>query len=169
MSCRSRTAGGSSCSGFADAAHRNAEAGESFLPDVRKVNSIIVLTRSHAVIPRGATALDVRAVDIAEWVAKVALPWDGHGHNSGPNARLSLNIARDSARSSTSSRTGTEQQELRNTLYRRLTRPAQAHARARMFVYRVAVVVGWNIVRLCVAQLSPATDAGARRRSGDRA
>jgi len=41
-----------------------------------------------------------------------------------------------------------EQPELRNTLYRRLTRGQRKLTPARMFVYRVAVVVGLNVVRL---------------------
>jgi lysophospholipid acyltransferase (LPLAT)-like uncharacterized protein len=40
-----------------------------------------------------------------------------------------------------------EQQELRNTLYRRVTRGQRRLTPARMLLYRVAVVVGWAIVR----------------------
>jgi lysophospholipid acyltransferase (LPLAT)-like uncharacterized protein len=41
-----------------------------------------------------------------------------------------------------------EQQELRNTLYRRVTRGRRRLTPARMALYRVAVVVGWALVRL---------------------
>jgi hypothetical protein len=40
-----------------------------------------------------------------------------------------------------------EQQELRNTLYRRVTRGQRRLTPARMFVYRVAVVIGWAAIR----------------------
>jgi lysophospholipid acyltransferase (LPLAT)-like uncharacterized protein len=40
-----------------------------------------------------------------------------------------------------------EQQELRNTLYRRVTRGQRRLTPARMMLYRVAVVVGWAVVR----------------------
>src|SRR5512143_317963 len=41
-----------------------------------------------------------------------------------------------------------EEQELRNTLYRRLTRGQRRLTPARMFVYRAAVTVGWAVVKL---------------------
>ena len=40
-----------------------------------------------------------------------------------------------------------EQQELRNTLYRRVTRGQRRLTPARLMMYRVAVVVGWTVVR----------------------
>jgi lysophospholipid acyltransferase (LPLAT)-like uncharacterized protein len=40
-----------------------------------------------------------------------------------------------------------EQQELRNTLYRRVTRGQRRLTPTRMFVYRVAVVMGWALIR----------------------
>jgi lysophospholipid acyltransferase (LPLAT)-like uncharacterized protein len=40
-----------------------------------------------------------------------------------------------------------EQQELRNTLYRRVTRGQRRLTPLRLFGYRVAVVIGWAIVR----------------------
>ena len=40
-----------------------------------------------------------------------------------------------------------EQQELRNTLYRRVTRGQRRLTPTRMFVYRVAVVIGWAVIR----------------------
>jgi len=40
-----------------------------------------------------------------------------------------------------------EQQELRNTLYRRVTRGQRRLTPTRMFVYRIAVAIGWTIIR----------------------
>jgi lysophospholipid acyltransferase (LPLAT)-like uncharacterized protein len=56
-----------------------------------------------------------------------------------------------------------EQQELRNTLYRRVTRGQRKLTPARLALYRVAVVVGWAVVRLswrtCRLQPMPGLDA----------
>jgi lysophospholipid acyltransferase (LPLAT)-like uncharacterized protein len=52
-----------------------------------------------------------------------------------------------------------EQQELRNTLYRKVTRGRRRLTRGRMLVYRVAVVVAWQLVRFfwktCRVQARP--------------
>ena len=52
-----------------------------------------------------------------------------------------------------------EQQELRNTLYRKVTRGRRRLTRGRMLMYRVAVVVAWQLVRLfwstCRVQAPP--------------
>ncbi len=44
--------------------------------------------------------------------------------------------------------TAPEQRELRNTLYRRLTRAQRTLTPARMLVYRVAAVVAWGLLRV---------------------
>ena len=43
--------------------------------------------------------------------------------------------------------TAPEERELRNTLYRRLTRGQRKLTRGRMLVYRIAVFVGWGLLR----------------------
>jgi lysophospholipid acyltransferase (LPLAT)-like uncharacterized protein len=52
-----------------------------------------------------------------------------------------------------------EEQELRNTLYRKVTRGRRRLTRGRMLMYRVAVVVAWQLVRLfwgtCRVQATP--------------
>ena len=52
-----------------------------------------------------------------------------------------------------------EQQELRNTLYRKVTRGRRRLTRGRLLLYRVAVVVAWQLVRLfwstCRVQATP--------------
>ena len=58
---------------------------------------------------------------------------------------------RDSAtrrhRSVSEEETAPEERELRNTLYRRLTRGQRKLTRGRMLVYRIAVFVGWGLLR----------------------
>jgi len=52
-----------------------------------------------------------------------------------------------------------EQQQLRNTLYRKVTRGRRRLTRSRVLVYRVAVVLAWQLVRLfwatCRIQATP--------------
>jgi lysophospholipid acyltransferase (LPLAT)-like uncharacterized protein len=55
--------------------------------------------------------------------------------------------------------TAPEQQELRNTLYRKVTHSRRRLTRGRILVYRIAVVVAWQLVRFfwatCRVQATP--------------
>src|SRR5215470_16102155 len=72
------------------------------------------------------------------------------GHNSRPIVRAEMNAGPRMTEQERvpEQQPAPEQAELRNTLYRRLTRGHRRLTPARMLVYRIAVVVGWNLVRL---------------------
>jgi lysophospholipid acyltransferase (LPLAT)-like uncharacterized protein len=56
-----------------------------------------------------------------------------------------------------------EQQELRNTLYRKVTRGNRRLTRGRMLVYRIAVVLAWWLVRLFWASCRVTARPGLER------
>ena len=62
--------------------------------------------------------------------------------------------------------TAPEERELRNTLYRRLTRGQRKLTRGRMLVYRIAVFVGWGLLRFFwnTCRLMPVARPGRRAR-----